>query len=299
MIDSIINCQNIDEADAILLTIGYDRTASNRKGAVRGGLAIVNCLHQDIEFFDRYTRREIGYEYKICHRDIGNLNNLYPEEMVLKVKEEYRTIYLKKERFPVILGGEHSVSIGAFQAISEIDIPQNITILQIDAHPDLRQDDSNANPNQTHPSPFAHSCVMRRAFELGFNLVQVGIRSYSKEEHDFINNNLIAVFEWGLQKPPSISEIINSIKTDKVYLEIDIDGIDPAYMPATGTPVQGGLEWWYSVSLLNEIVKSKDVIGLGILEVAPFDHDIRTELGAAQLCYNILCGQLLKVKNKL
>ncbi len=300
MIDSIINSQNIDKADALLLTIGYDRTASRRKGAVNGGLAIIKCLQEDVEFFDRYTKIETSYKYKIAHLDMGNLNELYPEEMVAKVKEKYKNIYFKKDRFPVILGGEHSVSVGAFQAISEIEDSKDITVLQIDAHPDLRQDDSNANPDQTRPSPFSHSCVMRRVYELGFNIVQVGIRSYSKEEYEFYKNNTITVFEWGLEKIPTIQKIIDSIKTDKVYIEIDVDGIDPAYLPATGTPVQGGLEWWYAMDLLNEIVKRKKVIGLGILEVSPIEqYDVRTEYGAAQICYSIISGQLFKKKENL
>jgi len=296
MIDSIISCKNIDASEVLLMTVGYDRTASHRKGAAVGGLAMVNCLRQDVEFFDRYTKTDIGYEHKIAHLDLGNLNELFPEEMVLKVKDQYKNIYSNTSRFPVILGGEHSVSIGAFQAIVELENSKNITILQIDAHPDLRNDDSNANPDQTRPSSFAHACVMRRAYELGFNLVQVGIRSYSKEEFDFFNNNPITVFEWGLGKNPTIQEVINSIKTDKVYIEIDIDGIDPAYLPATGTPVQGGLEWWYAVNLLTEIVKAKKIVGLGILEVSPIKDDVRTEYGAAQLCYNIISGQLFKNK---
>jgi len=298
MIDSIINCKNIEEAEVLLCTIGYDRTASHRKGAVEGGKAVVKCLHEDVEFFDRYTKRDTGYKHKIAHLDIGNLNDLYPEDMVSRVKEKYKDIYSRKGRFPVVLGGEHSVSIGVFQAISGIENSKEITILQIDAHPDLRQDDSNANPDQTRPSPFAHSCVMRRAYEFGFNIVQVGIRSYSKEEYDFFKNNKITVFEWGLEKVPTKKEIIDSIKTDKVYIEIDIDGIDPAYLPATGTPVQGGLEWWYTINLLGEIVKAKDIIGLGVLEVSPVAYDVRTEYGVAQLCYWVLGQQLLKIKNK-
>ena len=214
MIDSIINCKNIEEAEVLLLTIGYDRTASHRKGAVGGGLAIVKALHEDVEFFDRYTKIDTGYEHKIAHEDMGDLNDLYPEDMVEKVKERYKDIYSKKERFPVILGGEHSVSIGAFQAIAELENAKDITILQIDAHPDLRQDDSNANPDQTRPSPFAHACVMRRAYEVGFNLVQVGIRSYSKDEYEFFTNNPITVFELGpLQAYPELQGVMILIIT--------------------------------------------------------------------------------------
>lgn len=296
MIDSIINCKNIDEADVLFLTVGYDRTASLRKGAVGGGLAVVKCLHEDVEFFDRYTKMDTRNEYKITHLDMGNLNDLYPEDMVARVNEQYKNIYLKKDRFPVVLGGEHSVSIGIFQAVSELENSKDITILQIDAHPDLRNDDSNANPDQTRPSSFSHSCVMRRAYEFGFNIVQVGIRSYSKDEYEFFTNNKITVFEWGLKEIPTIKEIVDSIKTDKVYLEIDVDGIDPAHLPATGTPVQGGLEWWYTINLLREIVKTKNVIGLGVLETAPVENDSKTEFGVAQLCYNVISSQLFKRK---
>ncbi len=297
MIDSIINCKNIEDADVLLLTIGYDRTASGGKGAVDGGMSIIKCLREDVEFFDRHTKTEPGYKYQIAHLDMGDINNLYPEDMVSKVKNKYESIYSNKKRFPIILGGEHSVSIGVFQAISEIENPKAITILQIDAHPDLRQDDSNANPDQTRPSPFAHCSVMRRAHEFGFNIVQVGIRSYSKEEYEFFTNSPITVFEWGLGENPTTQEIIESIKTDKVYIEIDVDGIDPAYLPATGTPVQGGLEWWYAVNLLNEIIKTKDIVGLGILEVSPVKDDVRTEYGSAQLCYNIISSLLFKRNN--
>jgi agmatinase len=294
MIDSIINCENTDEADVLLLTVGYDRTASHRKGAASGGLAVIKCLQQDVEFFDRYTKMDTGYLYKISHIDMGNLNDLYPEDMVKKVEEKYKQIYSKKDRFPVIIGGEHSISIGVFKAISDMEDSKKITILQIDAHPDLRDDDSNANPDQTRPSTFAHACVMRRAYEFGFNITQVGIRSYSKDEYEFFTNNKITVFEWGLKEIPTIKKIIDSIKTDKVYIEIDIDGIDPAYLPATGTPVQGGLEWWYAIDLLREVIKTKNVIGLGILEIAPVENDVRTEFGCAQLCYNIISSQLFK-----
>lgn len=295
MIDSIINSNNLDESDVAILTVGYDRTASLRKGAVNGGNAVIKCLHQDVEFFDRYEKRDTAYEKKIFHVDVGDLNNLYPEDMVEEVKRRYLEIFTKKEKFPVLIGGEHSVSIGVFKAISEVENSGDVTILHVDAHPDLRDDDLNANPDQSYPSNFSHASVMRRAYEFGFNLVQVGIRSYSKEEYDFFTNNKnIKVFEWGIGDIPTADEIIKTIKTEKVYIEIDVDGIDPAYLPGTGTPVQGGLDWWYTINLLRKVIKEKKVIGFGILEVSPFDDDVRTEFGAAQLCYNLISAQLYK-----
>lgn len=294
-IDSIVNCQNIDAADIVLMTVGYDRTASHRKGAVGGGNAIIKCLHEDIEFFDRFSKTEPGYDFNFYHHDVGNINHLLPEEMVDAVEQEYLGM---GNKFTFILGGEHSVSIGAFKALSQKLDPKDVTILLIDAHPDLRHDDVNANPDQTRPSTYAHCAVLRRAHEFGFKEVQVGVRSYAREEYEYWNNHsdTITVFEWLPGDKPSVEEILASIKTSKIYIEIDVDGIDPAFMPATGTPVQGGLEWDYTLTLLQKAIERFEVVGAGLLEVAPRADDVRTEYGAAQLCYNI-CSQYL-LKNK-
>jgi agmatinase len=295
MIDSIINCKNLKDADSIILTAGYDRTSSLGKGASKGGLKIVKCINEDIEFFDRYNQIETGYQYKIAHKDLNVSNKLLPEDMVEKLSTSYSEL-INDKKLLVLLGGDHSVSAGAFKALSEKQKTSEITIFQIDAHCDLRNDDSNANPDQSYVSKYAHSCVMKRAYDMGFNLVQVGIRSYAKEEYDFFNENTerIKVFEWGKKRAYSIEEIINSIKTKKVYISLDADGIDPAHMPATGTPVPGGLEWYYTTRLLSEVIKHKEIVGFDIVEVAPRDNDVLTEFAAAQLCYNMIGNCLIK-----
>ena len=197
MVDSIINCQDIDKADVLILTAAYDRTASLGKGARNGGFAIVKCLHEDVEFFDRYALTEPCYIYKIAHKDLGISNDLLPHQMVEKICTAYYEL-MDETKFLMLLGGEHSVSIGAFTALSKRRVSENTTIFQIDAHCDLRNDDSDYNPDPSSVSKFAHSCVMRRAYEMGFHMVQVGIRSYSKEEYDFFTaNDKITVFEWG------------------------------------------------------------------------------------------------------
>jgi len=296
MVDSILNCQDIDKADVLILTAAYDRTASLGKGARNGGFAIVKCLHADVEFFDRYSLTQPCYIYKIAHKDLGVSNDLLPQQMVEKICAAYYEL-MKKEKLLMLLGGEHSVSIGAFRAISKKRVPENITIFHIDAHCDLRNDDSDSNPDPFSVSKFAHSCVMRRAYEMGFHIVQVGIRSYSKEEYDFFTaNDKITVFEWGKGKEPSIDKIILSVGTDKVYISLDVDGIDPAHMPATGTPVPGGLEWYYTIELLRELIARKEIIGADIVEVAPRENDYLTQYSAARLCYHIIGNNLLKKK---
>jgi agmatinase len=298
MIDSIINCHDIKKADSIILSASYDRTASDGKGCQHGPKAIINCLHTCVEFFDRFTSTEYTEHYKFATKDLGISNDLLPKEMVEKVRKEYYAL-INKKQFLMLLGGEHSVSIGALRAISEKFNPNEITFFQIDAHCDLRDTNFNASPDQSHISKYAHCCVARRAHEIGFHIVQAGIRSYAKEEHAFFSqNDRIVVFEWGKGKTPSVDEIINSVKTDKVYISLDVDGIDPSHMPATGTPVQGGLEWYYTIDLLREVIKRKEIIGADIVEVAPIEMDTLTEYGAAQLCYWILGQKLLNnVKN--
>jgi agmatinase len=187
----------------------------------------------------------------------------------------------------VLLGGEHSMSFGALKALAKKHEPTDVTIFQIDAHCDLRKDDSDYN--DTDPTEYAHSAVMRRAHEMGYNLVQVGIRAYSKEECDYFSSfKNIKVFEWNGEKIPSIQKVVSAIKTKKVYISIDVDGIDPAFMPGTGTPVQGGLEWWYTLKLLERVIEKKTLVGADVVEVSPVSDNVLTEYGAAQIVYNMI-----------
>lgn len=295
MIDSIINCKKITKADCLIMSASYDKTSSQGKGAARGCYEIIKCLHNDVEFFDKHLRTEPGYDYKIAQLDMKITNVLTPKKMVERVENLYKK-YFNKNKLLILLGGDHSVSIGVFNAIAKIKDPKNISIIQIDAHCDLRNDDSNANPYTKKPSKFAHSCVMRRAFEKGFNLVQIGIRSYCKEEHEFLikNHKKIVVFEWGIEKKFSIKNIVDSIKTKDVYLTLDVDGLDPSITPATGAPVPGGINWDYIVNLILAILKNKRLIGADIVEVAPRKGEVLTQFSAAQLCYEIIGHALIK-----
>jgi len=292
MIKSIINTENTKNADVVILSAPYEKTASSRKGTKNGPKAIVKCLNEKLEFFDRQFKIETIDFIKIAHENLKNISKLSPEKAVEKIKEETER-FIKQNKFVFLFGGEHSVSFGAFQALAKKYNPKDVTILQIDAHCDLRDDDSDYSKK---PSKFAHSCVMRRASELGYPIVQVGIRTYDRSEYDYFSNpnNNIKVFEWSKQIPES-SEIINSIKTKYIYLTIDVDGFDPAHMPGTGTPVQGGLEWYYGLELIERVIYEKELIGADIVEVSPQKDSVLTEYGATQLFYSIITH---KFKNR-
>ena len=287
MPDSIINTKKIKDADVVLISAGYEKTASSQKGTKNGPKAVIECLNSQIEFFDRKFKTEVNAGVKIAHQDLGNLEKFSPRAALKKIKASCDKL-VKNGKFIFLLGGEHSVSIGYFQALAQKYNSKDVTILQIDAHCDLRIDDSDYSEN---PSPLAHSTVMRHASELGYPIVQVGIRTYSKEEYQYFSDpkNNIKVFEWGSDKKvPSVAKILKSIRTKYVYITIDVDGFDPSFMPGTGTPVQGGLEWWYGVELIETVIDQKELIGANIVEVSPMRDSVLTEYGAAQLCYTII-----------
>lgn len=285
MIKSIINTKNTKDADVVILSAPYEKTASSRKGTINGPKAIIKCLEEKLEFFDRQFKVETIDFVKIAHEELKNINKLSPEKAVEKIKDKTLDL-LNQNKFVFLFGGEHSVSIGTFQALVKKYNPKDVTILQIDAHCDLRNDDSDYSKK---PTQYAHSCVMRRASELGFNLVQVGIRTYDKSEYEYFSDpkNKIKTFEWN-KKTVAIEDILKELKTKYLYITIDVDGFDPSFMPGTGTPIQGGLDWWYGISLLEQAIFEKELIGADIVEVSPQKETVLTEYGAAQLFYSII-----------
>lgn len=295
MIDTIINQgKKFQNADAVILTASYEKTASSRKGTASGPKAILKMLDSKLELFDRKYKNRPSDFIKISEKDLGNISSLSPKKALEKIVNE-STKLLNIDKFIFLLGGEHSVSLGLLTALSFKYNPKDVTVLQIDAHCDLRNDDSDYSDD---PTNLAHSCVLRRTHELGYNLVQVGIRTYAQMEYEYFTKNkkTITVFEFGNgKKVPTIDEVLKSIKTKYVYITIDVDGFDPAFMPGTGTPVQGGLEWWYGVELIDKVSSTKDLIGADIVEVSPQKESVLTEYGAAQLLHSILAN---KFKNK-
>ncbi|MCM2339201.1 MAG: agmatinase [Burkholderiales bacterium] len=293
MIDRIINTKNTKDAEVVILNAPYEHSVSFGGGTIKGPQKIIECLDNYLELFDTELKCEPAKKIKTAKKEITGLKNINGEKASKKISTEYQKLF-NDDKFIIMLGGEHTVSYGALEAISKKENPKDITILQIDAHQDLRNDSGDYSEKK---DKFAHSCVMRRAHELGFPIVQVGIRTYSKYEYEYWQNNkqTITVFGWNGKEIP-INKILESIKTKKVYLTLDVDGFDPAFMPGTGTPVQGGLDWYYGLNLINKIVDTKNLIGADIVEVSPQKESALTEFGAALICYKIMAH---KFKNKL
>ncbi|MBI2657687.1 agmatinase [Candidatus Woesearchaeota archaeon] len=289
MVEKLLS-KNVKKSDVLLLGIEYDKTSSFGKGADKGPRAIIDCFDTQLELYDHVARWSPARHLKISSIIIPDLKSKEPEIMVKEVSSEVKK-RLGSHKFMICLGGEHSVSIGIFDAMKTSS--GKTTILQIDAHLDLRDDDSDYNPE---PSRFAHSCVMKRALDMGFKIVAVGARAYADFELETARKNNVKIFEWPcVENKQLINKIVDAIKTKNVYITLDADGIDPCHMPATGTPVQGGLSWKFAFDLLKEVFEKKNVVGADIVEVAPRENDQLTEFGAAQLCYYMVA---LKFKKK-
>ena len=293
MIDSVVNTKDVKDADAVILSVPYEGTVSFGTGTARAPEKILDCLNNKVELFDVNFLCEPAKKIKTASVSISFLEKLPPHEAIEKVNEEYQKL---RDKFVIMLGGEHTVSLGALAAIAKQEKPSDVTIVQIDAHQDLRD---NTSDYDEVPKRIAHSTVMRRASELGFPIVQVGVRTFSKYEYEFwqANKNKITVFSWlCADEIPKIKEIVKSVKTKKVYLSIDVDGFNPGCMPGTGTPVQGGIKWRYGCELIEKITREKELVGADIVEVSPVEGSVLTEYGAPQLSYPILTN---KFRNKL
>ncbi len=285
MPESIINTASGEKTHAHIISAPYDITASFHKGTAFGPKKVIECLNTQIEFLDRRYKVDSTEKITISHSEIPGLQDMQPETAFQSVIAECDK---SQAELTILLGGEHSMSFGHLTSLAKRHKAKDVTILQIDAHCDLRNDDSDYNDED--PTKYAHSAVMRRAHEMGYNLVQVGIRAYSKDEYEYFSKNkkTISVFEWGLAPVPAISKIIAAIKTKKVYISLDVDGIDPAYMPGTGTPVQGGLEWYYALNLIQSVIEKRQLVGADVVEVSPIEGNVLTEYGAAQIVQNMI-----------
>lgn len=293
MIDSIISANNEKESDIVILSAPYEKTTSSREGTKLGPKAIMKMMDTKLELFDRTYKKVVRDFVKIYHKEL-KLSSFVSSQKALDKIEKESTKIIDQDKFVFLLGGEHSVSFGLIKALSKKHDPKDVTILQIDAHCDLRNDSSDYDKK---PSKFAHSCVLRRASELGFPLVQVGIRTYFKGEYEYFSDpkNNVTVFEWNKKTIP-VEEIISSIKTKYLYITIDVDGFDPAVMPGTGTPVSGGLSWYYGLDLIEQAIIKSELVGADIVEVSPQKDSVLTEYNAAQLLYNMIAH---KFKDKL
>ncbi len=262
----------IEKANIVLSTVPYDGTSTWQKGADKGPQAFLHAS-ENMELYDIETRSEV-YRQGIYMPD-SITENSSPEAMteaVYKLTKEY----LLKDKFVTTFGGEHSISIGAIRAHNEVF--KNLTVLQIDAHADLRKEYEGSSCN--------HACALYEANETT-NLIQVGIRSMDVAETRVMNMDNV-FFAHDMAQDEFWMDAAIELMTDNVYITIDLDGFDPSICPGTGTPEPGGLMWYESLEFFRKVFEQKNVVGFDIVELCPNEIEKSSDFLAAKLYYKLL-----------
>ena len=261
-----------NESEIIILPVPYDETSTWMRGADKGPAAILEAS-VNLEFYDIETSSEA--HLKGIHTVDPVLEKETPLKLVNAVYNRTLSL-LNDKKFPVIIGGNHTVPIGAIRAFSEHF--DNLTILQLDAHADLRQ--------EYEGSEFNHACVMARARECA-PIVQVGIRSMSAEELPFADKERM-FFSYQLYSDKKLYSRALEMLTENVYITIDLDVFDPSVMPSTGTPEPGGPDYFELMHFLNDVVKNRNVVGFDVVELCPSDSNKSPDFIAAKIIYQLL-----------
>lgn len=264
-------------ARAVVLPVPYDLTTSYVTGTRHGPHAIVDASTH-LELYDEELHSE---PYRLGIHTLPPLepSAAGPEETIQRV-EEVISWLIERAKFPVMLGGEHSLTLAPVRAL--LKRFGKFSVLQLDAHADLR--------DSFQGTPFNHACVGRRMHELGLNLVQIGIRAISPEEAEFIRSakNLYVCFDYELHSHfEKIDEALAQLR-DSVYVTVDLDVFDPALMPAVGTPEPGGLDWYTVLRILRHVGEKHTVLGFDVVELCPIAGMVGPNFLAAKLVYKML-----------
>jgi len=261
-----------DRAAVLLQSIPYDGTSTWGKGADKGFEIFLEAL-ENMELYDIETESE-AYKAGV-HILPDILETESPERVFETVYQKTREL-LATGKYLTFFGGEHSVSIGVIKAFYEtID---NLTVLQLDAHADLRESYAGTQYN--------HACALHDANQ-NANLIQVGIRSADASEMKYLDKKQ-CYFAEDIYGDESWMEESIARMTDQVYLTIDLDVLDPSIMPATGTPEPGGLLWNTTIRYLRKVFEARKVVGFDIVEFAPIEGQHAPQFLVAKLYYKLL-----------
>ena len=261
-----------NESKIIIVPVPYDETSTWMKGADKGPDAILQAS-VNLEFFDVETMSETHLAG--IHTIDPILEKGTPLELVNAVHDKVISL-LSENKFPVIIGGNHTVSIGAFKAFSESF--KNLSILQLDAHSDLRQ--------VYEGSEYNHACAMARAREYA-PVVQVGIRSMSAEELPYYEKDRMFFSHELYYNKDLYNNAIDKL-SENVYITIDLDVFDPSLIPSTGTPEPGGPAYVELLHFLRDVIKSRNVVGFDVVELCPSTTNKAPDFVAAKIIYQLL-----------
>jgi agmatinase len=263
---------------AVIFPVPLERTTSYEHGT-RNGPAAILAASRNMELYDEELELEPYKEVGIHTLPAIDTADGTLDEVITEIFTAQLGL-LEDDKFTVALGGEHSLTPPLVSATAKKF--KNLSVLQIDAHADLR--------DEYQGNPASHACAMRRVVEV-CPAVQVGIRSLSVEEAQAIPHLRTSVY-WAkdIARAPMkswIAKVLADLSAN-VYLTIDLDGFDPAFVPATGTPEPGGLDWMQVTSLIRAVADHKKIVGMDVVELLPQPGDHASDFLAAKLVYKCL-----------
>jgi agmatinase len=256
----------------IIVPVPYDETSTYIKGADKGPDAILEAS-PNLEFYDVETGTEV--HRKGIHTIPPVLEKSSPEALVNAVCDKTLQL-LGEKKFPVIIGGNHTVGIGSAKACSEYF--KNLSVLQLDAHSDLRQ--------EYEGSRYNHACAMARIREFA-PLVQVGIRSMWVDELQYVKKKRIFYAHELYYDKKLYKKAIEKLSRN-VYITIDLDVFDPSLMPSTGTPEPGGPDYYELMHFLRDVAKKRNIVGFDVVELCPSPANKAPDFIAAKVIYQLL-----------
>ncbi|HEY9907289.1 MAG TPA: agmatinase [Thermosynechococcaceae cyanobacterium] len=274
-------------AQVVILPIPFEATTTYRRGCENGPDAVLDASQQ-VEYYDEELDRELWEVGIYTHDAIADTRaGQVSSEAMLKQTQDAVARSVADGKFVIALGGEHSITTGIVEAYRQANPGEAFTVVQIDAHGDLRHEYEGSIHN--------HACIMRRVVDMGLPTVQVGIRSICREEAELIKEKRLPVFRAReiATQPDWMERAWASIPTRKVFITIDLDGIDPTLIPGVGTPEPGGLNWYSVLTFLRQIFATHEVIGCDVMELDPIADSVVSEFTAAKLVYKLIGYQAI------
>ena len=274
--------------DVAIMQIPLEMTVSYGTGTSKGPSSTIEASSQ-VETYSTFIRGDLPSGLVIRTLDPWTYEGPSLEAHLDSI-ESYVINGISGGAFPLLLGGEHGILLPAIRALRKIgNFPlENLTLVQVDAHADLR--------DELNGERFSHGTVVRRCLEEGIGRVlQIGVRAFSKEECIVMENDdrILSWMAKDIRKNRAIESEITDFVSEiqgPVWLSIDIDALDPSIVPATGTPVPGGLDYWFVNDLIEMLFSGNaNVVGADVSEIAPDDHGV-TQFTAATIAASILAG---------
>jgi agmatinase len=276
--------KNKDFSKFHIIPVPLEKTVSYGKGTSMGPQAIIEASNE----LERYTGKSEPCLEGIYTHPFLDCNK--PIDIVINELQKLTQYVSSKNKIPVILGGEHSITYGAVNGIFkglELKNKNEIGILQIDAHADLRE----KYENEVH----SHASVMYLLSKEKYKIAQCGVRALSKEEAD--NRRKFQITSYSVEEINKRCELsLPQNFPKKIYISFDLDGLDPSIMPATGTPVPGGLGFNESLELIHKLIKDREIVGFDVVELSPINGFLAYDFTAATLVYKIM--ELINLNTK-